>query len=143
VKKCSTCGETKPLDEFYLQSTNPSHRAYGRPQGRCKKCVRSQVQRYRQENAAELVERQRVYRLRHYYGIEADEYDSMLARQGGGCAICGAAPPWNRGLRVDHDHATGAVRGLLCNECNRGIGLLQDDPRLLDALVAYLEAAPQ
>ena len=53
-------------------------------------------------------------------GVTDDEYARRLVAQGGGCAICGAAPKTRR-LHVDHDHATGAVRGLLCHRCNRAL----------------------
>lgn len=53
-------------------------------------------------------------------GITEAEYDRLLAVQGGGCAICGN-PPKTRRLHVDHDHKTGAVRGLLCFRCNRAL----------------------
>lgn len=53
-------------------------------------------------------------------GVSDEDYARMLAGQGGGCAICGA-PPKTRRLHVDHDHKTGAVRGLLCFRCNRAL----------------------
>lgn len=53
-------------------------------------------------------------------GVTDAEYAAMLARQGGGCAICGTTPKTRR-LNVDHDHRTGAVRGLLCHRCNRAL----------------------
>ena len=53
-------------------------------------------------------------------GITEAQYEALLAAQGGGCAICGNTPK-SRRLSVDHDHATGDVRGLLCHRCNRGL----------------------
>lgn len=53
-------------------------------------------------------------------GVTIAQYETMLARQGGGCAICGN-PPKTRRLDVDHDHTTGTVRGLLCHRCNRAL----------------------
>ena len=53
-------------------------------------------------------------------GVSDQEYVDRLARQGGGCAICGTTPKTRR-LNVDHDHRTGAVRGLLCHRCNRAL----------------------
>jgi len=73
------------------------------------------------------------------YGITAEDYDALLVRQNGGCAICGTTKPGGRGsFHVDHDHTTGVVRGLLCHGCNVGIGNLGDDPDRLMAAVAYL-----
>jgi len=79
------------------------------------------------------------------YGLTASEYDDMMAEQGDLCAICGNPETClgNNGevkmLAVDHNHDTGEVRGLLCNNCNRAIGLLGDDPQLLLKAVAYLK----
>jgi hypothetical protein len=53
-------------------------------------------------------------------GVTDEQYEAMLERQGGGCAICGATPKTRR-LHVDHEHRTGRVRGLLCHRCNRAL----------------------
>ena len=71
------------------------------------------------------------------YGITQDDYDHMLAEQGGVCAICGR-PPKTRRLSVDHNHKTGIVRGVLCHICNRGISYFRDDPERLQKAAAYL-----
>ena len=73
--------------------------------------------------------------------VTDDEYAELLERQGGVCAICRqpeSVP--GRSLAVDHDHATGAVRGLLCGRCNRALGYFRDDPALLAAAITYLAA---
>jgi hypothetical protein len=84
------------------------------------------------------------------YGIEWEQYERMLAAQGGVCAICGKPPKGGRTssgrLHVDHDHACcpgmkscgKCIRGLLCSNCNRGIGCLQDDPAILTAALRYV-----
>ena len=64
-------------------------------------------------------------------------YEAQLARQTNGCAICGT-PPKVRRLNIDHDHLTGAVRGLLCAKCNRGLGWFRDQPELLFVANLYL-----
>jgi hypothetical protein len=84
------------------------------------------------------------------YGIEWEQYEKMLAEQGGVCAIC-QRPPTGRGtsgqrLHVDHDHSCcpgnrscgKCVRALLCTNCNRGIGYFQDNPALLRVAINYL-----
>lgn len=85
-------------------------------------------------------------RLRRF-GLTRDDFLDMLEEQGGVCAICGN-PETSRGnhgyiknLSVDHDHETGVVRGLLCNNCNRAIGLLRDDTSILAAAIAYLDGS--
>lgn len=81
----------------------------------------------------------RTWRLMAKYSLAPEDFDRMLEAQGGKCAICGTSDPgrWDF-LYVDHDHATGRVRGLLCSRCNRGIGLFGDSPGLLERAAHYL-----
>jgi hypothetical protein len=78
------------------------------------------------------------------YGLIVEEYDALLAKQGGCCAVC-HKPETLRikgqrvDLAVDHDHTTGKVRGLLCHLCSRGSGFFQGSPDRLRAMAAYLE----
>jgi hypothetical protein len=91
-------------------------------------------------------EQNRDRKLRRNYGITAAEYDALLAEQGGGCAICGRTENpgrFRQSLPVDHDHETGAIRGILCIDCNRGIGMFRDDLRLLRRAVEYLGRCPK
>ena len=86
----------------------------------------------------------RHHRLRYYYGITLPQYNSILEKQGGGCAICGSIN--NKGgvgksLCVDHDHDSGKIRGILCSTCNRAIGQFNDDVETVKQAVAYLESA--
>lgn len=79
--------------------------------------------------------------LRRQFGIDRTEYDELLVSQEDGCAICGRSSSGSsqfKRLVVDHDHTTGKVRGLLCDPCNRGIGLLQDDPSVIQKAIDYL-----
>ena len=80
-------------------------------------------------------------RLKRAFGITIDDYFNMLERQGGGCAICDG--PQNKRYKyysVDHCHSTNKVRGLLCTDCNTGLGLFKDRIDLLDAAKQYLSA---
>lgn len=78
--------------------------------------------------------------LKRYYGMTLEDYNAMLSRQSGRCAACGKAPPvGGKRLYVDHDHATGNVRGLLCQHCNSAIGFAGDDVSVLRSLISYLE----
>jgi Recombination endonuclease VII len=81
-------------------------------------------------------------RLAQVYGLSPRDYDAMLAGQGGVCAICKTR--LDKPLFVDHSHATGKVRGLLCRPCNFSLGFMRDDPRLTSAATEYLlrAAAP-
>lgn len=79
--------------------------------------------------------------MRQYlYGLTSEEYEALLAKQGGVCAICGLDewPGKHNVPRVDHDHKTGRVRGILCDHCNFGLGKFKDDPARLIAAVRYL-----
>lgn len=76
------------------------------------------------------------------YGITGDEYEALLRRQGGKCAICRARPRSKR-LAVDHNHTTGAVRGLLCSRCNHDLlGSAWDSLALATALWHYMNTPP-
>jgi len=76
----------------------------------------------------------RTYHLQRRYGITAEEADEMLAAQGGTCAICEIEPA----VHVDHDHVSGRVRGMLCFNCNGGLGNFRDDPLFLYAAAEYV-----
>jgi hypothetical protein len=72
------------------------------------------------------------------YGITGEEYDEMLLSQFEKCAICAGTNVSGRRLSVDHNHKTGKVRGLLCNQCNLGLGYFYDNPTLLTNASQYL-----
>jgi len=78
------------------------------------------------------------------YGITEEQYQAMFESQGNACAICGStdwpASNYAGSPHVDHDHATGEVRGLLCGHCNNGLGHFRDDPERLRKAAAYLES---
>lgn len=79
------------------------------------------------------------------FGITVEDYDKMLERQNGVCAICKRSPHVVlngaiKRLAVDHDHITGRVRGLLCDHCNRGMGLLRDSIETLEGAAEYLRS---
>lgn len=77
--------------------------------------------------------------IRRVYGITQAEYDAMLEKQNGKCAICNNTDEVEgRKLAIDHCHTTGRVRGLLCGKCNRGLGLFKDNPDLLLKAISYL-----
>jgi hypothetical protein len=146
VKTCTGCGIELPLDAFYRKSPNSAEgqrfrTEYGRAMQPCKECrkARSRELKERPERKRQI----RSWNLQSHYGISLDDYEALLAKQGGVCAIC-AKPPSSNGprqkyLHVDHDHSDGRVRGLLCANCNIGIGNLQDDPALLRKGAEYLE----
>jgi hypothetical protein len=92
--------------------------------------------KYYQAHKHDIACSSRTKRLQKHYGLSDEDYDTLLAKQGGACAIC------RRRLRgrlcVDHCHLTGLVRGLLCRKCNLGLGCLVDDAASLISAFAYL-----
>jgi Recombination endonuclease VII len=124
TKWCPDCGAVKPLTEFVRNASNQSGwSAY------CKPC-----HNIRGKAAKDKVGGSRTYHLQRRYGITADEVDAMVEAQGGVCAICRRAPA----AHVYHDHDTGAVRALLCFNCNGGLGKFRDDPLLLHTAAYYV-----
>jgi hypothetical protein len=83
-------------------------------------------------------ERRRDYQLQKNFGISAENYAEIFEEQGNGCAICSKEQgvPYHP---VDHDHGTGEVRGILCTPCNTGLGMFQDDIKLLLKAKDYLD----
>jgi len=85
-----------------------------------------------------------AYMRQRRYGITPDEWEVLMEKQEGKCAICGGDNRLERknsnlrNLAVDHDKKSGKVRGLLCGPCNRGIGLLRHDPQLIQRAARYL-----
>lgn len=82
--------------------------------------------------------------VQRVYGLEPGEYARLLAIQGGTCAVyrCPARGTGKKKLAVDHDHKTGAVRGLLCSTHNQLLGAAGDDPIVFRSLAEYLECPP-
>lgn len=77
-------------------------------------------------------------RVQRVYGLKPGEYQAMLAAQDGRCAICRRLPVTLR-LAVDHDHETGAVRGLLCKRCNRALGMWEGSYERMANLIVYVQ----
>lgn len=142
-KQCTGCGRVLELDGFYQKrSSDPSYKSdYGRALQPCKDCRIA-----RNAELKDTPKRKREIRsqnLSKNYGITLEQYEEMLTFQGGVCAICGDPPSGTNSrtdnLHVDHCHQTGRVRGLLCHMCNRGLGSMRDNPRLLRKGAEYLE----
>ena len=128
MKTCNTCGYHG--DNFWTRSA------------KCIPCVKSYRKNRRQhpETRAKILEQDRKYHLKALYGITPEKYEEMLTAQGGMCAICGTdeSKHTHERLVVDHDHATGEVRALLCNPCNWLVGIAQENIGILTSAAAYL-----
>lgn len=142
-KCCTTCGVTSPVENFSLVRTGkygPIHKST------CKPCQATAARKWFHENKERAKESKHAWTLRTTYGITPEQYQEMLAAQNGVCSICKQVEPTEHGrtgtqfrLAVDHCHDTGRVRGLLCQRCNRAIGLLGDSVDLLREAINYLE----
>jgi hypothetical protein len=135
MSTCTDCKIDKPPTDFHLNRARKNGLS-----ARCKTCKKQYdndrwtVDGLREKRKIEM----RTRRLKGF-GLTEEAYDSILAKQGSGCAICGAKEGWKgKRLAVDHDHETGAVRGLLCDRCNTAIGKFEDSPELLLRAVEYL-----
>lgn len=132
MKKCATCKRTKSYDKFYRY-------ADGKLFGDCKKCYRAKGALYRLKNHTRIKRRHMVRRVKLRYGITAEVYDDLLKYQNGVCAICGQ-PDKRKMLGVDHNHATGKIRGLLCHSCNVFIGHARESSAILEKAITYLSS---
>lgn len=104
--------------------------------------ARAHEKRYHDANKEKMRAIARKAQLAQY-GITREDYEAMSNAQDHACKICGAEACMERSrvLCVDHDHATGAVRGLLCDRCNRALGGFRDSPALLAKATHYLNEA--
>ena len=155
-KLCRACDKVKPLSAFY------NHKRDGK-QSLCKICtdVKNRVwaaknrerlnacqaewkrrnpekvlaMRQRYNSRPEVKARKAAQWLSRKYSLSVQAFEQLLADQNGCCAICGEVLVQPN---VDHDHATGVIRGILCSPCNKALGLFGDSPARLQAAAAYL-----
>jgi hypothetical protein len=145
MKLCPICNTNKKESEFY--PIKVKHRAkdklvtYSYFTKECKGCRRAlALNRYYTNPAT-----QRDYILRKNYGLSLNDYNCLVEKQEGKCAICGKEETAqtktgiNKTLAVDHCHSTGEVRGLLCQRCNVAIGLLGDNLAIYENCQKYLQ----
>ena len=103
----------------------------------CKECKKvkskSRYIRYR--------DRYRNYVLKKKFGITLQEYIDLFDKQGKKCAVCGKENKNKKPFPLDHCHKTGKVRGILCSQCNSGIGLFYDNVAFLKSAIEYLETS--
>ena len=160
---CPVCNEVKDLTEF---AGRKNKRGEPYPSSYCRSCQSEYNRKWRAKNGAgENARKRELYKsdptvrkvrqedtARRYaanpsawrgyslkkFGITLAEYQTMLAAQNGVCAICSESCKSGRDLAVDHDHATGKVRALLCIRCNNGLGNFRDSLELLTSATRYL-----
>lgn len=147
IKICPKCKQSLPHTAF-----NKSNRRDGL-QTYCRSCHNAIQREKYNSDPAEKVKRQMRERkrnslnplakkdseLRRLYGIGIDVYLKMLQDQEEVCKICKQECKTKYSLSVDHDHKSGKIRGLLCNRCNRAIGMFEDNPELLRLAAEYID----
>lgn len=129
---CRDCGFLMDAALFWKDPLTPN--GLGK---RCKNCIawRSAKRYATPEGRAR---RKRKERLKKY-GLKLPQFQAMVDRQGGVCAVCSDPPEEGKPLHIDHCHRTGKVRALLCPPCNVAIGLLKDSPSRAMAVARYLK----
>jgi len=138
-KMCTVCKVAKPFEDFYdgykaKKQRDVTNKKY--PHSRCKECDHARVRVYHHKNKKRITKQMLVSHRRRLYGLNEEEYNNMILSQNNLCAICNK--PSDKTLHIDHDHVTGRVRGLLCPNCNTGIGMLQEDLIILNRAIEYL-----
>lgn len=164
-RRCARCGHVGPEKDDFVRDV----RCRGGFRNQCGSCLATARQQHARSNPAHVLavtfawrksnpEKWRSYRVKYWkkhkvklsaerrrrrladYGLTPEQFDAIVEAQGGRCRICGDPPTgrWKR-LHVDHDHKTGAIRGLLCVGCNRAIGYLSDSPERARRVADYLE----
>jgi hypothetical protein len=156
LKRCASCGESKPLDQFYSRGKRPGHSSY------CKLCANKKRNEWGKANpeknktwnqnheARRTPEQRYDKKLQVQFKMTLADYNEMLADQEGLCAACQNPPADGQRLHVDHDHACcdtrytcgKCVRGLLCLNCNAALGHVRDSKERLMNLIDYLEGTP-
>ena len=133
MKPCTKCGAV----DFKFYKSKPE---------RCKDCVKAKSRNYRKVNSSKCrafdknryddSRKQSIYfsQVQKKYGLSKEGYFNLLESQGGHCAIC----PSTERLVVEHNHATGEVRGIVCNKCNTALGMADDNVARLINLARYL-----
>ena len=130
-RECRGCKETKPPTEF-----NTKWSRY-----LCIKCYYKMGNDWSLENPQKAAVHKRNHHLEKTFGMTQMDFDSMLKAQGGVCAICSTELQDKRGYspHIDHCHSTGIVRGILCFNCNAGLGMFKDNIESLKLAILYLE----
>lgn len=138
TKACTMCHKEKPLTEYRSRGGSQKHLL----KSKCNECLYKEHKRWTEENP----EKVREYRAKDPYtfkkrcarhGITPEEFWAIYEEQDGTCPVCDKAID-AEGSAIDHNHETGDVRGILCKNCNRALGLLGDNPETMARAQAYL-----
>lgn len=153
MKECKYCEQDKELSEFPDRKGTPDGKSYS-----CTVCsnyikeqrrvIKQEKKEYRQtvvfkkpgpqrDEARKLKAKDSSLRIN--FNITLDQYNKMLKKQNGVCALCGSTNANGYALAVDHCHTTGTIRSLLCMNCNIGLGNFKDNEKVLAKAIKYLK----
>lgn len=144
MKACTVCNVVKTLDQFYNSQKYRGGKSY-----RCKDCDKAAGKIYVEKHKERKRKQQQESNWKAKYGLDREGYNELWESQGGVCSVCKTPlihPETYVGNKhkkntscVDHDHVSGRVRAILCTMCNKGLGIFNDDPDLLNAAYLYLK----
>lgn len=142
-KRCNCCGEVKPTTEFTRQKSSYGKWGF---YSWCRECKNKKDKEFRIDNPEKYKRKVRNSNLKKRYGLTFEDLERMLRDQDRKCVICGkelflhgASVDQAKIARVDHNHETGEIRGLLCDDCNTGLGKFRDNPEYLLKAASYLK----
>lgn len=155
TKICTKCGEDKPLAEFYKNRENlrPDCKSCGyktnkvyrsTEQGRInkilatrrwKKTEKGKQAALRYVNSTKGRASTLKKRIKYAYGLSIEAHAQLMEKAKNSCEICHSSAK----ICIDHDHKTGKIRGILCDLCNKGLGLFSDNAQFLSRAIRYLE----
>src|SRR6266511_2131332 len=132
TRQCARCHALQDRSAFYVREKD-------RLSSWCRECIKTSNRERRLANPERRTYNPDTDGTSHRqrrYGLSKAKYETMVADQGGRCAICRRFPS-GKGLCVDHDHNSGQIRGLLCPTCNWALGHMQDNPDWLNEAITY------
>lgn len=135
-KTCPKCGENKERSEYWKDSSRPDGiTAY------CKPCKTSVTSEWINKNEDRVKAVAQKANRRRRYNLTEEEYKNILNIQNYRCAICKIEI--DHSAHIDHDHSSGRVRGILCHNCNKGLGMFRDSIEFLQNAIHYLNITHQ
>lgn len=135
-KKCTKCGEVKLKTAFDIRKASKDGLT-----AQCTVCLRTKAMKVRKDNPEAV----RAKNLKTRFNMTIEQYNTKFLEQKGKCGICDKAETMKalngkvKWLAIDHNHYTGAIRGLLCSSCNTGLGKLGDSIKVLESAIKYLK----
>lgn len=134
MKLCNKCGLHKPADKKNFTASD------GYLCSPCNECRNTSRRERKRANPEKYKRGERLRSVKFEYGLDEKGLSALERKSQGRCEIC--ATPFSdlpRAADIDHCHTTQKVRGMLCSNCNTGIGLLKDDVQIMESAIRYIE----